>query len=483
MGESTNENSSGMCDHGGSHHDMVKNGFANDDCRIDDSVVKLDDMSGYVADSFEDDPQILGDNTTKSIGNHLHYREDVCPRGPNEKSKLLNGKHAPDVIYNHENGQYILSDSLVACLEDEFGGEDSSHPANYNQFNGDVKQFEQQIKELTNVIKNDSPVSVDVSYNKNTDNGSIDVCAQAFARHGSALSRNEECLANILPAPVHSNAHNNAVKWGKHDASSTLILPPACVAKSSLLVMRDGQHHTEVPAMDQKENRFHSVSHKCTKSDDNTSFHCENVEFVDKHIAFESPDRGMHFSDGSQRVSTTEGRPVGDRVKADKGDSLGKVEECQIGCKNGNKNTMLSVCGEGNVCDHIPPKGENDVFHHQPENALSMTNCTHVLLSEYTRTQARWSDHHLELVGCYLHPVPVLSVMLNANNHDSFYIYVLCGLLESCQRFLYVYSITLKDQKDAPPCFVGYTPLVLPTLDQSKTGNVRVCCEHSFFPW
>ena len=79
MGEGTNENSSGMCDHAGSHHDMVKNGFANDDCRNDDSVVKLDEMSGYVvADSFEDDAQILGDNTKKSIGNHHHYPEDAC---------------------------------------------------------------------------------------------------------------------------------------------------------------------------------------------------------------------------------------------------------------------------------------------------------------------------------------------------------------------------------------------------------------------
>lgn len=497
MGEGTNENSCGMCDHAGSHHDMAKNGIANDDCRNDDSVVKLDEMSGYVvADSFEDDAQILGDNTKKSMGNHHHYPEDVCSRGPNEKLKLLNGKsevfeyqasvhngkNAPDVVYNHENGQYILSDSLVACLEDEFGGEDSSNPANYNQFNGDVKQSEQQFKELTNVIKNDSSVSVDVSYHKNTGNGSIDVCAQAFVRHGSAVSRNEECLANILPAPVHSNAHNDVVKWDKHDVSSTLILPPASEAKSSLLVMRDEQHHTEVPAIDQKENRFHSVSYKCTKSDDNTSFHSENVEFVDKHVAFESSDKGIHSSDGSQRVSTTKGWPVGDGVKADKGNSLGKVEECQIGCKNGNKNTMLSVCGEGNVCEHIPPKGENDVFHHQPDNALSMTNCTHGLVSAYTRTQARRSDHHLELVGCYLHPMPVLSVMLNAKNHNSFYIYVLCGLLESCQRFLYVYTITPKDQKDAPPCFVGYTPLVLSTLDHSSTGNVRVFCECSFFP-
>ncbi|KAG2642092.1 hypothetical protein PVAP13_2KG271216 [Panicum virgatum] len=264
-----------------------------------------------------------------------------------------------------------------------------------------------------------------------------------------------ECLANVLP-PGHSNTCNDAAKWVKHDVSSTSIAPPVCEANSSLLDVQDEQDHTKVPAIDQKENRLHG-----------TSCHSDNVEFVDKYVAFEPPEKGRHSNDGSQGVSTTEMWPVGDGPEAGKGNVLGKVEECQAGCRNGNKN-MMSVSLQSNVCERIPLKGENDGFH-QPGHALSITNHTHGLLSEYTKAQSSRSAYHLELVGCYLHQMPVLSIMLNTKNHSSLYIYVFCGLLESCQRFVYVYTVS-KDQQDAPPCFVGYT-LLLPSLDQSCTGN------------
>ncbi|CAL5065464.1 unnamed protein product [Urochloa decumbens] len=488
--EGMSKSSSGMCDHGGSHCDMVKNGFADDDRT---NVFESGKVNAFVADSFEDDTQFFGHNASKSMNIHHHESDNAFSRGPD--SKLLyskteghakpfecqvgvrDGTNAPDVVYDREKGQYILSDSLLACLEEEFGGEDSTHPANYNQCNDDVEQiqFEHQFNDLTNGTKNGSSVSMDVSYQKKTGNGSIDVCAQAFARHGSAISRNGECLANVLLPPVHSNAHAAAAKWGKHDVNSTSIGPPACEAKSSLLGMQDEQHHTKVPAIGQKENRFHGVKHKYKKSNDplqksNTSGHCENVELIDKYVASESSEKARHSNDGPQGVSTTEVWPAGDGPKAGKGNLLGEVEECQAGCRNGNENTTVSVNWERNVCERIPPKDENDGFHHQPGHALSVTNCRHGLVSEHTKEQARRSDHHLQLVGCYLHPMPVLSIMLNTKDDSSLYIYVFCGLLESCQRFIYVYTIT-KDQQDAPPCFVGYTPLLLPSLDLSSTGN------------
>jgi len=231
--------------------------------------------------------------------------------------------------------------------------------------------------------------------------------------------------------------------------------------------MQDEQDHTKVPAIDQTENRLHG-----------TSCHSENVEFVDKYVAFETPENGRHSKDRSQGVSTTELWPVGDGPEADKGNVLGKVEECQAGCRNGNKNTV-PVSLQSNVFERIPLKGENDGFHHQPGQALSITNRTHGLLSEYTKAQSSRSGHHLELVGCYLHQMPVLSIMLNTKNHSSLYIYVFCGLLESCQRFVYVYTVS-KDQQDAPPSFVGYTPLLLPSLDESFTGNVRASCDNNY---
>uniref|UniRef100_A0A453KFZ6 Uncharacterized protein n=1 Tax=Aegilops tauschii subsp. strangulata TaxID=200361 RepID=A0A453KFZ6_AEGTS len=106
---------------------------------------------------------------------------------------------------------------------------------------------------------------------------------------------------------------------------------------------------------------------------------------------------------------------------------------------------------------------------HDVSHALSNINHVNGLLSKHPGTAARGSDHHLELMGCYLHPMPVLSIMLNTKDSSSLHIYVLCGSSESCKRFLYVYDITLNDHHEKPPNFVGYTTLLLPSLEQAST--------------
>lgn len=463
IGEGTNRNSSQTHVHGKTLCEMVKDSCANGDCMNDEPVSKLDEMKAVVADSFEDDAHIWGDNTSKPMGSH-HHESD-------ENSKLLHSKredHAkcsecqvglhdstktPDILYDHEKGQYVLSDSLLACLEEEFGG------------NSDVEQtqVEQQFKEPTNGINNGSSISMDGSDHKNFGNGLNDVCAQAFARHGSAISSNGECLANVLQGPLCSNAHSDT----ENEKSSVFMTAAESEAKSPL--------RTEVASVDQNKHKFHGVNYTCRKFDDplSKSTICrdyDDTEFVGKFVVFESLGEGKHSKDGSQRVNTIAVWPVDDGTKSGKGNPLDKGEECQAGCRNDNENTMMSVSCESNVCDPIPPKGEHIVFHHHPDHDLSNVNHLNDLLSKYPETSARGSDYHLDLMGCYLHPMPVLSITLNTKNNSSLHIYVLCGFLESCQRFLYVYNITPKGQ-ETPPYFVGYTPLQLPSLEQTSTGN------------
>uniref|UniRef100_A0ACD5Y481 Uncharacterized protein n=1 Tax=Avena sativa TaxID=4498 RepID=A0ACD5Y481_AVESA len=280
-------------------YETVKDSSANGE-----QIAKPDDMKAVVADSFEDDGQIWGDNTSKPMGVHHHESDDACSREPNEDSKLLqsrgenhsefsecqvavhNSKDIPDVVYDHEKGQYILSDSFLACLEEEFGMDDSSHPAHCNHGNSDVKptQAQQQLKDPKEGINNSSSISTDGSVHKNMGNG-----------------------------------HN--------------VFDP----------------HT----------------------------------------------------------------------------------------------------------DHV----------------LSNINHVNGLLSKHSETITKGSDHNLKLMGCYLHPMPVLSIILNTKNNSSLHVYVLCGFSESCERFLYVYNITPKDHHEEPPYFAGYTSLLLPSLEQASTGN------------
>jgi hypothetical protein len=281
--------------------ETVKGSSANGE-----QIAKPDNTKAVVADSFEDG-QIRGDNTSKSVGAHHHESDDACSRELNDGSKLLQSnrenhaeisecqvevhknKDIPDVVYDHEKGQYVLSDSLLACLEEEFGMDDSSHPSHCNHGNSDVKptQTQQQLKDPKEGIRNSSSISTNGSGHENMGNG-------------------------------------------------------------------------------------------------------------------------------------------------------------------------------------------RNVFGHHTGHALSNIYHINGLLSKHSETPTKGSGHNLELMGCYLHPMPVLCIMLNTKNNSSLHVYVLCGFSESCKRVIYVYNITLKDHHEEPPYFAGYTSLVLPTLEQASTGNVSV---------
>ncbi|KAF3431610.1 hypothetical protein FNV43_RR26341 [Rhamnella rubrinervis] len=68
-----------------------------------------------------------------------------------------------------------------------------------------------------------------------------------------------------------------------------------------------------------------------------------------------------------------------------------------------------------------------------------------------------------ELVGCYLHPFPVLSVLLSSRGNE-IHICVLCGFLVDKDRTLIVYKIAAKEPTVGFPSFVGHTSVTLPVL-------------------
>lgn len=77
-----------------------------------------------------------------------------------------------------------------------------------------------------------------------------------------------------------------------------------------------------------------------------------------------------------------------------------------------------------------------------------------------------------ELAGCYMHPEPVLSIFLSSKE-NTLQISVTCGLQESNERYLFIYTISLKDQGGNCPSFIGYTPLLLPRLTGPSIKRVN----------
>ncbi|KAJ0963524.1 hypothetical protein J5N97_028646 [Dioscorea zingiberensis] len=75
----------------------------------------------------------------------------------------------------------------------------------------------------------------------------------------------------------------------------------------------------------------------------------------------------------------------------------------------------------------------------------------------------------MELAGCYLHPNSVLSIFLSTKD-DHLKIGVICGLLESAERNLFVYTVPLHEQ-GIGPSFLGYTSLRFPLLEGALPGD------------
>ncbi|XP_027095896.2 uncharacterized protein [Coffea arabica] len=66
----------------------------------------------------------------------------------------------------------------------------------------------------------------------------------------------------------------------------------------------------------------------------------------------------------------------------------------------------------------------------------------------------------LKLVGCYIHPMPVLSVLLRMVGKE-IYICALCGSLAQEDKILFVYSTPVTGEKTGSPSFVGHASVIL----------------------
>ena len=68
-----------------------------------------------------------------------------------------------------------------------------------------------------------------------------------------------------------------------------------------------------------------------------------------------------------------------------------------------------------------------------------------------------------ETVGCYLHPLPVLSLMVSTVGGE-IHICVVSGLLVGKDRTIFIYKIATQEPKVGHPSFIGHTSVTFPIL-------------------
>lgn len=68
------------------------------------------------------------------------------------------------------------------------------------------------------------------------------------------------------------------------------------------------------------------------------------------------------------------------------------------------------------------------------------------------------------LVGCYGHPIPVLSLLLSVWGKDV-HLCVVCGLLQERERILFMYKVVIEEASCNYSCLLGYTRVILPDAE------------------
>lgn len=76
-----------------------------------------------------------------------------------------------------------------------------------------------------------------------------------------------------------------------------------------------------------------------------------------------------------------------------------------------------------------------------------------------------------ELVGCYVHPKPILSVLLSTNK-DAICICVLCGSFLDEQQTLYMHKTPTQGQSKGCPSLIGHASIVFRVTDDALCREV-----------
>lgn len=135
--------------------------------------------------------------------------------------------------------------------------------------------------------------------------------------------------------------------------------------------------------------------------------------------------------------------------------------------------------------NNFEPHDKNVVHHKslssQKHESSSNSSCTSITEQVHKRSglNSQGMDNinkpvsAFKLVGCYLHPVPVLLLLLRTRGNE-INICALCGLPDDEARILFMYKVSSIDPTVGRPVFIGHTSVDIPILN-NYSGR-RVSC-------
>ncbi|KAL3511024.1 hypothetical protein ACH5RR_030425 [Cinchona calisaya] len=83
----------------------------------------------------------------------------------------------------------------------------------------------------------------------------------------------------------------------------------------------------------------------------------------------------------------------------------------------------------------------------------------------------------LKLVACYVHPMPILALLLSTVG-DKIYVCVICGSLAREDKVLFIYNAPVTGEKTGYPSFVGHASVILP-MSEDALGSNQIAVDSS----
>ncbi|XP_073108053.1 uncharacterized protein [Elaeis guineensis] len=232
-----------------------------------------------------------------------------------------------------------------------------------------------------------------------------------------------------------------------------------------------------------------------TKNNPNTSMLFANEIKIDEHLHITNKMENTNTSVATLPTACPVFSQIQDGVRNAIGyTKFSNFSDPSLSCSSKNHADSVSKLHSSkefcipqvqNVLEH----SRNDVLrafscsNKSPPTELTINADCQVLLNDHlcqrnnfdTKSKKEFRDL-MKLVGCYLHPNPVLSIFL-ITKEDFLQICVLCGILEDNERYLFIYTVPIQEQSESCPSFIGYTSLVFPLF--KGPSNAKMPFERS----
>lgn len=136
-----------------------------------------------------------------------------------------------------------------------------------------------------------------------------------------------------------------------------------------------------------------------------------------------------------------------------------------------NKNTVQS---EDTIPSPGPGAGFSDELFIIAENRARL----HIQMTGNVKLHNELEEI-LQLVGCYSHSLPIVSVLLRRKGNE-LYVCVQCGLQAGEILTIFLYNLLLEEPKKGCPSFIGHTS-VLPPFTNHAYGVSFMCFLYKYF--